>query len=65
MEPPSKVPKELKRPIGPTSAMDERVSPGGPLSIAFFCHIVTRGQMLRGRIRQHHLILIMNNIYQW
>ena len=36
MEPPSKVPKELKRPISPTSAMDERVSPGGPLSVAFF-----------------------------
>ena len=36
MEPPSKVPKELKRPVSPTSAMDERVSPGGPLSIAFF-----------------------------
>ena len=65
MDPPSKVPKELKRPISPTSAMDERVCPEGPLSIAFFFHIVTRGQMLRGRVRQHHLILIMNNIYQW
>ena len=36
MDPPTKVPKELKRPISPTSVMDNRDPPEGPLSIAFY-----------------------------
>ena len=36
IDPPTKVPKELKRPINTTSVMDNRDPPEGPLSIAFY-----------------------------
>ena len=36
MDPPSRVPKELKRPMSPTSAIDNRDPPEGPLSVVFY-----------------------------